>query len=213
MRESTPPRPLLLMDRGCPFAHRVLALLDHLGVAYETREAPLGQLPEGVERWSPSGRVPLLVHGALVIGESRVMLEHLAEAYGFGSGYPLELTQRTRQRHAMALMDGSVAPALTRPDSKLDAVRLAGCLDVFEGATQAPLEPGLFAFHFAPLWLRFQWWHPEGVVTRAVRDRPALAAWLDGAASLAAVQRTAPSQAENVADFRAACVIRGSAKG
>jgi len=201
------------MDRGCPFAHRVLSLLDHLGVEPETREAPLGQLPEGLERWSPSGRVPLLVHGALVIGESRVMLEHLAEAYGFDSAYPRELTQRTLQRHAMALMDGSVAPALTRPDWKPDAARLAECLDVFEGATQAPPEPGLFTFHFAPVWLRFQWWHPEGAVTRALADRPKLAAWLDDAASLAAVQRTAPSKADNVADFQAACVIHGGAKG
>lgn len=203
----SPPRPLLLADRGCPFAHRVLALLDHLGVGHDLQEATLGQLPEGLSRWSPSGRVPLLVHGTIVIGESRVMLEHLAEAYGFEAAYPGELAPRTLHRHAMALMDASVAPLLTRPSATLDDARLAECLDVFAGVARAPPEPCLLAFHFAPVWLRFQWWYPERAVTRALRARPELAAWLDHAAKLPAVARTAPSQVENVADFRALCEL------
>ncbi|MBK7580484.1 MAG: glutathione S-transferase N-terminal domain-containing protein [Myxococcales bacterium] len=199
---------MLFMDRGCPFAHRVLALLEHLGVGYDSHEAPLGALPEGLSRWSPSGRIPLLIHGGVTIGESRVMLEHLAEAYGFDSAYSDVLNERTLERHAMALMDGSVAPWLTRDDAEPEPTRLAECLDVFEGVTHSPPGPGLLSFHFAPVWLRFQWWWPDGLITRAIRDRRTLAAWLDQAAQLPAVVRSAPSQAENVADFRAACAMR-----
>jgi len=206
--ELSLPRPLLLADRGCPYAQRVLALLDHLGVAHDAREAPVGQVPDGLLSWSPSGRIPLLVHGAVVIGESRVMLEHLAEAYGFESGYPRALVARTLQRHAMALMDSVVAPRLAAGDAGLDVPRIAECLDIFESvAVATPLEPCLFTFHFAPVWLRFQWWRPSGAVTRAIRSRPRLAAWLDGAAGLASVVRTAPSQQGNEDDFNAACAI------
>jgi len=206
-------RPLLLADRGCPYAHRVLALLDHLGVAHDTRQAPVGQQPDGLLSWSPSGRVPLLVHGAVVISESRVMLEYLAEAYGFESGYPPELVARTLQRHAMALMDIVVAPRLAVGDAELDVPRIAECLDIFESVAMAtPLEPCLLTFHVAPVWLRFQWWRPNGAVTRAIRSRPRLAAWLDGAARLAPVVRTSPSPQDSEDDFHAACAIMNAAK-
>ena len=207
------PRPVIFSDRGCPFAHRVLALLDHLGVVADSIEAPLGQLPEGVTRLSPSGRVPLLVHGLVTIGESRVMLDHLAEAYAFESAYPRALVERTLQRHAMALMDSFVAPSLIRDDVMLDETRLRECLDVFEGVVGLmPPAACLFTFHFAPVWLRLQWWRPDGTITRAIRSRPKLEEWLDAAAKLAAVVRTAPNEAENVADFHAACAIHAAPK-
>jgi len=211
--EISPPRPLLLSDRGCPYAHRVLSLLDHLGVTHEARQAPIGQLPDGLRSWSPSGRVPLLVHGEIVIGESRVMLDYLAEAYAFASAYPRELAARTLQQHAMALMDIVVAPRLSLGDKDLDEPRVAECLDIFESvAVATPFEPCLLAFHFAPVWLRFQWWRPNGAVTRAIRSRPRLAAWLDRAATLASVARTGPRQQDSEDDFHAACAIMNAAK-
>lgn len=198
------PRPLMLVDRGCPFAHRVSALLHHLDVAYDSVEAPVGQLPEGLERWSPSGRIPLLVHGEVVVGESRVMLEHLAEAYAFENAYPTRLVDRTKHRHAMAVMDVFVAPWLHHDDEVVGDARLDESVEVLHGVTQvSECAPCLLAFHLAPLWLRFQWWRPNGAVTRAIRQRPGLAEWLDGAAGLAAVEQTCASRAESIAEFRA----------
>lgn len=185
-------QPLLFADRGCPFAHRVRALLEHLGVAYRLEEAPTGALPEGLARHSPSGRIPLLVDGELTVSESRVMLEHLAESYHWRDAYPGELAPRTRHRHAMALVDVYIAPTFARGDAALDSLRLAECLDVLEEvALVAPTAPSLLAFHLAPLWLCFRTWRPERAFTRGVRDRPALAAWLDRAASLPPVATTA----------------------
>jgi glutathione S-transferase len=184
-----------------------LALLEHLRVDCELIEAPFGQVPERLRRWSPSGRVPLLVQGEVVIGESRVMLEHLAEAYAFDSAYPRELVERTLHRHAMAVMDAFIAPRLAPGEEPLEASRLAECVGVLEGvALASPPSPSLLAFHLAPPWLRFKWIYPEGDVTRAIRERPKLADWLDAAARLAAVDRTGPSAAD-IAEIRAACAI------
>lgn len=202
------PRPIIFADHGCPFAHRVLALLTHLGVDYDLKEAPFGQAPAGIAQWSPSGRIPLLVHGELAIGESRVMLDYLAEAYPFGTAYPRELVPRTLVQHAMALTDSILVPRLMR-DLPLDARRLAECLDTIEAVAlkTKTSEPGLLTFHIAPMWLRFQWWRPDSAMTRAVMDRPQLAAWLDAATELAAIARTAPDRAENIAAFQQACSI------
>jgi glutathione S-transferase len=185
-----PPRPVLFADRGCPFAHRVRALLAHLEVAYDLHEAPIGERPEGLERWSSSGRIPFLVHGPLAIGESLVMLEYLAEAYGFTGAWPEGLVPRTLQRHAMALMDSFVAPRVLREDGPVTAARLSECLDVIEAVTQATAPvPSLLAFHLAPIWICALSFRPDGTVIQAIRERPALAGWLDEAAGIAALRR------------------------
>jgi glutathione S-transferase len=197
-------RPVILADHGCPFAHRALALLDHLGVAHELRATPRGQLPEGLRQVSPSGRLPMLVHGELAIGESRVMLEHLAEAYGFAGAYPAGLVERSLHRQALALVDSLVAPRLFHDPGAPDP-RLTECLDVIEAlARSTPPEPSLLAFHVAPIWQRLQWWQPDGGLTCAIRTRPTLAGWLDRTAGLPPVVRTSPRRDENVAAFRAA---------
>ncbi len=202
--ETTPGRPLVFADRGCPFAHRVLALLDHLGLDHDLTESAVGEKPAGLERWSPSGRIPFFVHGPLAIGESRVILEYLAEEYGLESGRPRGPVERAQQGHAMALFDGSVIPRLVGDDTELGARRLDECLDVLAAvALASPPEPSVLAFHVAPMWLRFQWWRPEGRVTRGVRERPELAAWLDAATKLASIVRTSPDREQSTADFAA----------
>jgi glutathione S-transferase len=195
-------RPRLFADRGCPFSHRVLALFAHLGVAHDLTEAAPGETPEGLLRLSPSGRVPMLVHGDLVIGESRVMLEHVAEVYGFDDAWPRDLAPRTRVREAMAMMDAYVAPQLFRDDLAEDDRRLAEYVRVFEALAAEPPVPSLVTFHFAPIWMRFKWWHPNGGVTRAIAGRPLLATWLDRAAGIDAIARTAADEAETTAAFR-----------
>jgi glutathione S-transferase len=191
--------PILFSDKGCPFAHRVLALLDHLGRAPERREALVGDEPEGIGRYSASGRIPLLVHGNVVISESRVMLEHLAEHYAFGDALPADLAVRTLHRCALAVVDDFLAPVLMgRPFTDSDRARLDDVLDALEAAVATTVpRPSLLAFHVAPIWLRFRWWHPDGAVTGAIEARPSLCAWLDAAVRLDAVARTAPERASD----------------
>lgn len=200
-------KPLLLADRGCPFAHRVRALLDHLGVACSLVEAPPGERPAALAEWSPSGRLPFLVDGDLAIGESRVMLEHLADAHAFAAAYPSALAERTLHREAMTLVDAYLVPALFA-DPPLAAARLTECVDRLEAVTTiTALDPSLLVFHLAPIWLRLQWWKPNGTVTTAIRARPQLVSWLDAAAATPSIVRTSPLRAENVRDYETVCAL------
>jgi glutathione S-transferase len=197
--------PSLWSDRGCPFAHRVLALCKHLGWPLERHECEVGELPDGIERYSSSGRLPLMVHGDVVLGESRVMLEHLAEHGGFAEALPRDLPARTLHRYAMALADAFVVPRMTRTTPETAPARLDEVLDVLDRATSTtPSVPCLLAFHIAPLWLRVCWWNAEGSVSRGVVARPALHAWLERAAALDAIRRTAPKREAHVRDLHRA---------
>lgn len=197
------PTPILFSDRGCPFTHRALALLDHLGVPVECREAPVGSKPVGVEQYSAASNIPLLVHGELVLTESRVITEYLAEYYGFEAAYPDDVTARSLHRHAITLVDRTIVPALFgRTRVAVDDPGLDDVLTTLEKATATgSSRPCLLALHVAPMWLRVQWWQPNGTIARAVQARPLLRAWLDAAIALACVTRTAPDRAAHLADL------------
>ncbi|MEJ2347042.1 MAG: glutathione S-transferase N-terminal domain-containing protein [Gammaproteobacteria bacterium] len=192
---------ILFSDRGCAFAHRVLALLDHLERSADLRESLVGETPAGLYQYSSSGQLPLLVHGDLVLMESRVMLEHLAEYCELEESYPADLGARSRHRHAMAVVDGVLVPLLFgRTD--VDTRRLNDVLRVLEVAfaTVAP-RACLLAFHVAPIWLRFRLWQPAHTVTYAIQARANLCGWLDAAVQLVSLRRTAPDPATHDEDL------------
>ena len=197
---------ILFADRGCPYAHRVLALFDHLEYPFELRESMLGEKPVGIEQYSSNGVIPLLVHDDLALRESRVMLEHLAEHYAFTAAYPRDLGTRSLHRQAMAVVDNFFAPLLfAQTYIHVDTLHLEEALSVLEEAvvTVKP-QPHLLAMHVAPIWLRFQIWHPGHVVTHAIEARPALVHWLDAAVQLDCLQRTAPDPITHIQDLERA---------
>lgn len=197
---SSPPR--LFADRGCPYGQRVLALFAHLGAEHELVECAVGDKPEGLDRHSKHRRLPLLVHGELVLSESRVMLEHLAEHLRFEGALPGGQLERTRHRRAMALVDAHLAPLLVRRLEQGAGAGLDDALDALEDATRGTgPRPELVTLHVAPIWSRFRWWHPTGQVTRLVEARPELCRWLDRAVELDCVTQSAPDKAAHLADF------------
>jgi len=201
--------PILFSDRGCPFAQRVIALADHLGVALERREVAYGERPEGIERYARSAPVPLLVDGDLVLTESRVMLEHLAERHGFAEAFPEELAARTLHRHAMAVTDDVLAPLLFGRRTDVSEGRLDDGLGSVEAAiATADAAPCLLAFHLAPMWQRCLAWSPEGLLTHAIRARPRLGGWLEAAAALPSLERTAHDPAPRDPGARAPASTR-----
>jgi len=186
----------------------VLALLDHLERPVRLRESAVGDKPEGVTEYSASEQIPLLVHGDLVLTESRVMLEHLAEFHGFEGAFPAELSARTLHRHGMAVVDCVIAPLLFRKLDESEEARLDETITALDTiARAAPVEPSLFAFHVGPIWLRFRWWQPQGPVTRAFETRPRLRDWLDAATQLDALRRTAPNRAAHIAQAQQAGLL------
>jgi glutathione S-transferase len=196
--------PVLFHDRGCPFAQRVRALVDHLDLPMESREALVGDKPDGLEAYSSSGAIPLLVHGDLVITESRVMLEHLAEYAHFDGAYPADLAWRTRHRHSMAVTDEILAPLLMA-SARAETRRIEDALDALQAATDDQMPyPCLMSFHVAPIWLRCRLWRPTSEVTRAIEARPTLCRWLDAAARLESVVRTSPDPETHAIDLERA---------
>jgi len=195
--------PILFSDRGCPFAHRVLALLDHLGAPVERRETAVGAKPAGLEQYSAAKRIPLLVHGDLVLTESRVIAEHLAEYHSFADAYPDDVATRSRHRHAMALLDLTIVPVLFgRKQIAIGDLQLDDALRALAAATESTTpRPCLLSLHAAPMWLRLRWWQPTGTVARAVQARPTLQAWLDATIELACVNRTAPDREAHTDDL------------
>ena len=185
---------ILFADRGCPFAHRVLALFDHLGHAPDLRESMVGEKPTGLEQYSASGAIPLLVDDDLVLTESRVMLDHLAEHYSFTDAYPANQRTRSLHRLSMALVDNFLAPLLfTQEDAYVDSLHLEDVISTLEAATlSATPQANLLAMHVAPIWLRFQWWLPLHQVTRTIEARRELCDWLDAAVQLDCLQNTQP---------------------
>ena len=75
-------------------SHRILWLLEELGVPYELRRYqrdPATRLaPPELKKIHPLGKSPVLTDGELVVAESGAILEYLAECYGAQA--PAELT-------------------------------------------------------------------------------------------------------------------------
>lgn len=67
-------------------SHRILWLLEELGVPYELRRYqrdPLTRLaPPELKHIHPLGKSPVITDGELVVAESGAILEYLAECYG-----------------------------------------------------------------------------------------------------------------------------------
>lgn len=67
-------------------SHRILWLLEELGVPYELRRYqrdPLTRLaPPELKHLHPLGKSPVITDGELVVAESGAILEYLAECYG-----------------------------------------------------------------------------------------------------------------------------------
>ncbi|MBM5810963.1 MAG: glutathione S-transferase family protein [Gammaproteobacteria bacterium] len=81
---------LLLRHLGLPFAERVYEL-----------ETP--EFAREVPRWSPTGRVPVLLHGPLRVWESLAICEYASELAG-GRGWPEDAAARARARAVAAEM-------------------------------------------------------------------------------------------------------------
>ncbi|MGD8863700.1 MAG: glutathione S-transferase [Myxococcales bacterium] len=198
--------PLLFSDRGCPFSHRALSLLSLLDIEHEHREVPVGQTPAGLYRYSRAGHLPLLVHDGLVLPESRVMLEYLAERYGMRGAFPDDVAARAIHRLAMTRVDGVLTRHLGL-DAPVpgDADGLRDALDALEAATQlGPPGSDLLTLHVAPIWHALRTWRPDGIATQAIEARPVLYAWLTAAADLPAVADNAADPSIIAADVRAA---------
>jgi glutathione S-transferase len=97
-------------------SHRVLWLLEELGVPYEIkhykREASL-RAPASLRAIHPLGKSPTIVDGDQVIAESGAVIEYIVERYGQGRLVPAPGTpEHLRYRYFMHYAEGSLMPPL-----------------------------------------------------------------------------------------------------
>lgn len=80
-------------------------LLRHLGLAFEEVRLPLDtqRFRDEIGRWSPSGRVPVLLDGDLRVWDSMAICEYASELAG-GAGWPGDRGLRAAARSISAEM-------------------------------------------------------------------------------------------------------------
>jgi glutathione S-transferase len=110
-------------------------LLRHLGLEFDEVRLPLDtpQFAAEVGRWSPSGKVPVLVDGELRAYESIAIVEYANELAG-GRAWPADRTRRAHARSIAAEMHGG-----------FQALRSAYPMNVRARNRRVPMTPELAA--------------------------------------------------------------------
>jgi glutathione S-transferase len=102
-------------------AHRILWLLEELGVAYEVKTYQRGpdmRAPASLKAVHPLGKSPVIEDGGRIIAESGAIIEYLVETYGEGG-----TDEALRYRYWLHYAEGSAMPLLLL---KLLFLRLPG---------------------------------------------------------------------------------------
>ena len=86
-------------------------LLTQFGVAFEEVRLPLDtpEFAHGIARWSPTGRVPVLHDGDVVVWDSLAICEYANERWLDGRGWPADRSARAAARSAAAEMHSGFA--------------------------------------------------------------------------------------------------------
>jgi glutathione S-transferase len=179
-------------------------LMRHHGLAFDEVRLPLDtpEFASGVERWSPSGRVPVLHRGDLVVWDSLAICEYVNETFLDGRGWPRDATARAVARAVSAEMHSGFQPLRTAlpmnsrrrarnfvvpPEAQRDIERIThlwrDCRARF-GAGGAFLfgEFSIADAMYAPVALRFRTYgvalgDSEQRYAEAVRELPAVREW------------------------------------
>ncbi|XP_051002713.1 glutathione S-transferase omega-1 [Acomys russatus] len=116
---SAPPGPVpegkvrVYSMRFCPFAERVLMVLQAKGIGHEIININLKNKPEWFLKKNPSGMVPVLeTSQGHIISDSAIICEYLDEAYPQKKLFPVDPYKKTRQKMTLQLF--SKVPPLVR---------------------------------------------------------------------------------------------------
>lgn len=92
------PDPLRILGRANSFnVRKVLWLCDEIGLPYTREDYGRGYQPTDTPeflRLNPSGQVPVVIDGELVLRESNTIIRYLAAKHGAEDLYPAELAAR-----------------------------------------------------------------------------------------------------------------------
>lgn len=195
--------------------------LKQKGVPFEERTISLLRDPDRAERRrvSPTGRVPVLHHGAVVVPDSLAIIEYLDEVFPAPDHPPMWPQDRAARAHARWLaatmhsgfsalresMSFNLCFLPKRPEPTSAALREAAeMLALLEGALQAKSGTGPYLFGefgAADVMYATAAWRlvafevathatpRAGEYLHAVLEHPAVKAWMDAARALPPVER------------------------
>ncbi|MES2624437.1 MAG: glutathione S-transferase family protein [Pseudomonadota bacterium] len=181
-------------------------LLRHFGIEFEEIRIALNmqQTPQRVREFSPTGKVPVLVHQGITVWDSLAICEYVSEELLGGRGWPRELKAKYRARSISCEMHSGFGAlrsqwpmnvALQRKmprnaELDKDIARVEGiwneCLQ--SGGPWLFGEFSIADAMFAPVALRFYSYQPElsegaSMYVKTMLAHPAIKEWMAAGAA------------------------------
>jgi glutathione S-transferase len=94
------------------YCSKTRILLNHKGLDYREESPPGGSTSAAYRQIVPSGNLPALVHGDLVLSDSEAIAEYLEEAFPTPRMMPTSLDYRAKARERGRFHDTRLEPAL-----------------------------------------------------------------------------------------------------
>ncbi|MFK7863065.1 MAG: glutathione S-transferase family protein [Pseudohongiellaceae bacterium] len=181
-------------------------LLSHFDLDF--KEVKVALFKEGYKRelakYSPTGKVPVLLDGGIEIWDSLAICEYVSEQYLGGAGWPQNLLARARCRAVSAEMHSSFTSIRTELPMNCRAKRklaisssvkkeIARIDEIWAGSIESSGGPYLFGEFsiadcmYAPIVSRFETYNVNVSVeaqqySRAIIAHPSFKAWMQAAA-------------------------------
>src|SRR3569623_1110832 len=89
---------VLYSGTTCPFSHRRRFVLFEKGMDFEIRDVDLYNKPEDINVMNPYGQVPILVERDLILYETNIINEYIAERFPHPQLKPADPLLRARAR-------------------------------------------------------------------------------------------------------------------
>lgn len=188
----------------CPFVQRSLIVLEEKGIrdSFEIRYLDLDNKPDWFHRYSPTGKVPVLIVNDTVLFESAAINEYLDDISPGDSLQPPDPLRRAHNRawvefiSAVLVMRNQMQHAPTEHEARAHAGRISRELSQLERQLgQGPFFNGdafsLVDAAAAPLFQRLHWLMEIAPDLRVLEGLPRLRTWSDNLLRRRSVIRSA----------------------
>lgn len=192
----------------CPFAQRTRAFLNLHNIEFELIEIDLNDKPDEFLEISPTGKVPLMELDGVVLYESQVINDYLADRYQWFGAYPDQTEDEYRQKLAMKQWDSIILEpfygGLSDPDTLREAEEdIRNELAVMDEVFRDTVDDGenLISFHMATFWARMRWLSDYSDFPEWLEEYKNLKQGLDRAVEHPSIQETLPEREPTIQSY------------
>ena len=192
-------------NEGCPYAQRTRALLTLLEKPFEQVLVDLANKSPEFLALTPTGAIPLLQDDGLVLFESQVINDYLADKFAWPDAYSSDVKERAKERLAMNRYDNFIIPlamaSLKNPAALDGKPNWKREVAVIGDAVKGKSPRSLLGLHLGTLYLRMTWYGPENAVVKELQH--VAGDYLAQVLALPAIVSTNPDRETNTKQFRA----------